>query len=68
MGIMEITYEVPGIHCGHCKAAVERELAAVEGVDSAVADLDTKRVVVRGERLADERLRAAIEEAGYEAA
>jgi copper chaperone len=65
---MEITYDVPGIHCGHCKAAVERELTAVEGVDSAVADLETKRVVVRGERLADERLRAAIEEAGYEAA
>jgi copper chaperone CopZ len=31
-------------------------------------DLDTKVVTVRGLELSDEKLRAAIEEAGYEAA
>jgi copper chaperone CopZ len=30
-------------------------------------DLDTKLVVIRGERLDDATLRAAIDEAGYEA-
>jgi copper chaperone len=65
---MEITYTVAGMSCGHCKAAVEQEVAAVPGVDSVNADLDTKLVVVRGEGLDDEALRAAIDEAGYEAA
>jgi copper chaperone len=65
---MEVTYSVPGMHCGHCKAAVERELSAVAGVSAVQADLDSKVVTVRGEQLSDEALREAIEEAGYEAA
>ncbi len=68
MRCMEITYTVSGISCGHCKAAVEEEVGRVAGVDSVAADLDTKLVVVRGEGLEDEALRAAIDEAGYEAA
>jgi copper chaperone CopZ len=47
---------------------VSEELEAVAGVDSVEVDLDTKLVVVRGEGLEDARLRAAIEEAGYEPA
>jgi copper chaperone CopZ len=65
---MEITYTVSGMSCAHCKAAVEGEVGRVPGVDSVVADLDSKLVVVRGEALEDEALRAAIDEAGYEAA
>jgi copper chaperone len=63
-----ITYTVPGMSCGHCKQAVTEELSAVRGVDSVDVDLDTKLVVVAGDRLDDAALRAAIEEAGYEAA
>ena len=62
-----LTYRVPGMSCGHCKAAVEGELARVPGVERAEADLETKLVTVHGERLLDDVLRAAIEEAGYEA-
>ena len=65
---MEITYTVSGMTCAHCKAAVEEEVGQVPGVDSVVADLDSKLVVVRGNALEDEALRAAIDEAGYEAA
>jgi copper chaperone len=65
---MEMTYSVPGMHCAHCTAAVERELSAVSGVAAVQADLDSKRVTVTGENLSDEALREAIEEAGYEAA
>ena len=65
---MEVTYTVNGMSCGHCKAAVEDEVARVPGVASVTADLATKLVVVRGEGLEDEALRAAIDEAGYEAA
>ena len=62
-----MSYVVPGMTCAHCKAAVNEELQAVEGVASVEVDLDTKRVVVRGEGLDDRTLRAAIAEAGYEA-
>ena len=68
MALMEITYTVSGMSCAHCKAAVEGEVGRVPGVDSVVADLDSKLVVVRGDALEDEALRAAIDEAGYEAA
>ena len=61
-----LTYRVPGMSCGHCKAAVEGELARVPGVERAEADLETKLVTVSGEHLVDDALRAAIEEAGYE--
>jgi copper chaperone len=64
----ERTYTVPGMHCGHCKAAVEREVSQLEGIDDVLVDLETKRVVVRGGRLDDAAIRAAIDDAGYEAA
>jgi copper chaperone len=53
--------------CAHCVEAVEGELKAVAGVESASADLETKLVTVRGSALDDASLRAAIAEAGYEA-
>jgi copper chaperone len=63
-----LVYLVPGMHCAHCVAAVEEEVSAVRGVDSVAVDLETKRVDVAGRALDDGAIRAAIEEAGYEAA
>jgi copper chaperone len=62
------TYSVPGVHCGHCEAAVKRELEAVDGVQSVAVDLERKLVSVSGSELDDAALRAAIDEAGYEVA
>ncbi len=61
------TYSVPGMHCGHCKASVTEGLQAVVGVEQVDVDLDTKLVTVSGTGLEDGSLRAAIDEAGYEA-
>jgi copper chaperone len=66
--LMEVTYTVSGMSCAHCKAAVEEEVGRVPGVESVNADFVSKLVVVRGEGLEDEALRAAIDEAGYAAA
>ena len=63
----EITYSVPGMSCAHCEHAVSSELSKVEGVASVDVDLKTKLVVVHGSNLDDGALRAAIDEAGYEA-
>ena len=65
---VEIVYSVPGMSCGHCTSAVTRELEVVAGVETVHADLETKLVTVRGTALADDALRAAIDEAGYDVA
>jgi copper chaperone CopZ len=66
--VNEITYSVPGVSCAHCESALSSELSTVDGVERVEVDLERKLVVVRGRALDDARLRAAIDEAGYEAA
>jgi len=63
-----ITYDVPAIHCEHCGMSIREEVSEVEGVDEVAVDLDAKIVTVTGHGLDDEALRAAIADAGYEAA
>ncbi len=63
-----VTYTVPAIHCEHCAMSIREEVSEVEGVDAVDVDLESKVVSIRGRELDDAALRAAIEEAGYEAA
>ena len=63
-----MAYNVPAIHCAHCATSIREEISEVEGVDDVAVDLDTKVVTVSGSDLDDATLRAAIVEAGYEAA
>jgi copper chaperone CopZ len=63
-----ITYQVPGMHCAHCEAAIVRELQDVAGVETVHVDLEQKLVAVTGTGLDRERLVAAIDEAGYDVA
>ncbi|MBI5104089.1 MAG: heavy-metal-associated domain-containing protein [Solirubrobacterales bacterium] len=62
------TYAVPGISCGHCRAAITAEVEKLAGVSSVDVDLDAKRVTVTGDGLDDAAVRAAIDEAGYDVA
>ena len=64
----ELTYTVPAMHCGSCRAAITEEIEEVAGVEEIDVDLESKRVTVRGPQLDDAVIRAAIDEAGYEAA
>ena len=66
--MQELSYTVGGMSCEHCRVAVTEEVEQVAGVTGVEVDLDTKLVVVRGENVSDADVRAAIEEAGYEAA
>jgi copper chaperone CopZ len=63
-----VIYAVPAIHCAHCALAIREEVSEVEGVEDVAVDLGAKLVTVSGRALDDTALRAAIAEAGYEAA
>lgn len=64
---MRRIYSVPGISCGHCKQAIETEVAKVAAVDAVVVDVDARTVLIDGDA-ADAEVRAAIDEAGYDVA
>ena len=57
---------VPDMTCGHCKAAVEKALLEVEGVERAEADVESKAVSVEhAVSVSEEALRSAVSAAGY---
>ncbi|HHV23315.1 MAG TPA: heavy-metal-associated domain-containing protein [Methanosarcina sp.] len=60
--------KVEGMSCMHCQLRVKKAVEAVEGVQRADANLQTKQVTVDYEEgKADlEKIKAAIRETGYE--
>ena len=63
----DATFKVPEMSCGHCKAAIEGELNKLSGVESSNANLEegTVKVSYEEERVSEEQLKNAIEDAGY---
>jgi len=64
----QFVYSIPGVSCGHCRAAITAEVAMVTGVAAVDVDLDARRVTITGSELDDAAVRAAIDEAGYDVA
>jgi len=64
------TFNVEGMSCGHCKAAVEEELNKLSGVERSNADVATGIVEVSYDenQVMTGDLEGAIEEAGYKVA
>lgn len=59
---------VEGMTCNHCKMHVENALKGVDGVTDAQVDLDKKTAeVTLSKDVADDVLKDAVKEAGYEA-
>ena len=44
--IERLSYSVPGVSCGHCRAAMTSEVEKVAGVSSVEVDPYTRRVAV----------------------
>jgi copper chaperone len=63
-----LQYDVPGISCEHCRAAITGEVEKVPGVSAVDVDLEAKVVRVAGEDVDDAAVRAAIDTAGYDIA
>lgn len=61
------SYKVVGMTCGHCVAAVTREIGAIEPVTDVRVELQTGDVIVTSDRpLEQGEVAAAVDEAGYE--
>ena len=64
---MKKILKVEGMTCGHCKAAVEKALKAVDGVEDAVVVLEEKTAeVTLNKKVPDDVLKKAVKDAGYE--
>jgi copper chaperone CopZ len=61
-------FQIPNISCGHCTAAVERELKELPGIVSVSADVDTKSAEVKWDSPATrEQIIATLKEINYPA-
>jgi Cu+-exporting ATPase len=68
-GVTGVRFPVEGMSCASCVNRIERYLRKVDGVDAANVNLATETASVRFDpaRVDLERLRSAVEAAGYEA-
>ena len=62
-----ITVKAPDISCGNCVAHVEKDVSALEGVQSVKAAVDTKLVTITYDeaKLSQEQIAEAMDGAGY---
>ena len=61
-------YQVSGMSCAHCEAAVTEEVTAIPGVQGIEVSAETGRLLVVGSTELDDALViAAVDEAGYRA-
>ena len=60
------TLHIDGMSCGHCVARVQKALARLDGVHVDQVEIGSARVTWDPDRASLQRLREAVEEAGYE--
>ena len=60
-----VVYTVEGMHCNHCKAAVEKSVGQLKGVDSCEATPAANTLVVTG-TATESAVRTAVEQAGFD--
>jgi copper chaperone len=67
---MQQLFQVPEVHCAHCKSSIEGALNPLEGVNEAKVDIDTKVVTVDFDPgvVPQDKLVEAINGAGYDVA
>ena len=60
-----VVYTVEGMHCNHCKAAVEQSVGKLKGVETCEATPAANTLVVTG-TASENDVRKAVEQAGFE--
>lgn len=56
---------VKGMTCNHCKATVENNVAALDGIESVEADFTTEKVILQGDGIDLEKVKEKVESLGY---
>ncbi|MCM1491151.1 MAG: permease [Muribaculum sp.] len=62
--IMDQTFVVKGMSCGHCKAMVEKNLSKLPGVESVEVDLASGKTSIKG-HVEEKAVREVIEDLGF---
>lgn len=57
--------KIEGMSCGHCVARVQKALSRLEGVQVDRVEIGSARVAYDESRVSPERIRQAVEGAGY---
>lgn len=65
--MQQVTFEVKGMSCGHCVAAVTQALAAVPGVQVDNVAIGRATVTYAPEKTPQTEITDALADAGYEA-
>ena len=62
-----ITVTAPDIGCGGCVSHIQKDVSALEGVQSVTGDVATKQVTITFDegKVSQERIAAVMDEAGY---
>jgi copper chaperone len=64
-GSEQRAFNVKGMTCEHCVAAVREEVGAVPGVGTVDVDLASGALLISGSNFDGEAVRSAVEAAGY---
>lgn len=61
-------YQVSGMSCAHCEAAIRSEVGRIDGIESIEVSAETGRLVITSAAaIAADQVLAAVDEAGYTA-
>lgn len=65
-----VEVDVVGMTCGMCVSAITKELTATEKAEKITVSLENKKTYfeeIKGKKISDAEVKAAIKKAGYEA-
>lgn len=65
-----VEVDVPAMSCGMCVESITKQLMETEKVENVSVSLDEKKtrfIEVKGKKISDAEIKAAIKKAGYEA-
>lgn len=63
----DLTINIEGMTCNHCKMSVTKALNGVTGVESVEVSVENKNAHVKGSQLNKDEIINAVKNAGYEA-
>ena len=67
--VKTVTFKCPEVNCAGCKAHITEALKVLDGIKNVNVNLDTKIVTVKYDdsKTSTDKIKAAIEDAGYSA-